>query len=190
MCPDTSYKINNSVTATEIEIESYVQEAKSITEKLCINELQEIRFFFDNIDNVLGMGLSSLNNTQLCKMLMFQITDYPFSWIDFYPLNHFVIFGADSQVWEHLEKLKMEFPFKYQWFNPWLGEFHKLGNLHQRIAKRFLKFHLEKHASAYLNDPTPAKLQKFIKFDDFDSSNDFYLTDSSNDFYLTDSCRH
>ena len=43
-----------------------------------------------------------------------------------------------------------------------MGEFHKLGNLHQikRVAKRFLKIHLEKHATAYLKDTTPpAKLQ-------------------------------
>ena len=92
------------------KMESSVQEAKSITEKLCNNELQRIRFFFDNIDNVLDMGFSSLNNTQLCKMLMFQIIDHPFSWTDFHPLNHFLIFGGACQVWEHLEKLKMEFP--------------------------------------------------------------------------------
>ena len=58
-----------------------------------------------------------------------------------------------------------------------MGEFHELGNLCQRVAKRFLKIHLEKHATAYLNDPTPAKLQRLRKFDDFDQCNYFFLID-------------
>ena len=48
--------------------------------------------------------------------------DFLFAWVDFHPSKHHIIFGADSQVSEHLEKLKAEYPFKYQWFTTWLGE--------------------------------------------------------------------
>ena len=151
------------------------------------NSLDAVKDIFSKLDLQHHLGIKSLveklesteqlQSEELMTLSCFQLVDYPFSWIDFHPSKHFVIFGADSQVWEHLEQLKIQFPFKYQWFKGWMGEFHKLSNLHQRVGKRFLKFHLEKHAAAYLDDPTPAKLQKFIKFDDFISSNDFFLTD-------------
>ena len=47
------------------------------------------------------------------KVVLYQMIDFPFAWVDFYQSKHYITFGADSQVWEHLEKLKTEYPFKY-----------------------------------------------------------------------------
>ena len=157
-------------TESDTHTQNSLDAVKDIFSKLDLQHHPGIRSLVEKLEST-----GQLQSEELMTLSCFQLVDYPFSWIDFHPSKHFVIFGADSQVWEHLEKLKIWFPFKYQWFKVWMGEFHKLSNLHQRVGKRFLQFHLEKHA--YLDDPTPAKLQKFIKLDDFGSSNDFFLTD-------------
>ena len=95
---------------------------------MCLKSLQ-----LENHSNILNclaavtedeeINRPHVNPLEITKV-MFQIVYYPSTWIDFHPSNHFIIFGADSKVWEHLEKLKIKYPFKYQWFKTWMGEFH------------------------------------------------------------------
>ena len=174
------FQISLSLEQTQSKTEAikYHQEANDVFKSLQLENHPNILNCLTAVTEDEEINRPHVNPSEInFTKVMFQMVDYPFAWIDFHPSNHFIIFRADSQVWEHLEKLKIEYPFKYQWFKTWMGEFHKLGNLHQRVAKRFLNIHLEKHATAYLNDPTPAKLQRFIKFDDFDQCNDFFLID-------------
>ena len=100
-------------------------------------------------------------NTNIWKLCNFNLFDYPFGWIDFAPVNHSITLGSDSQVWEHVEKIRHTWPFRYQWLSmTWLGEFHKLKNHHLRLKKRYLDFHIREHVRHYLNDATTNKLDK------------------------------
>ena len=58
---------------------------------------------------------------------------------------------------------------------PWLGEFHKLGNHHLRLKKRYEAIHTKEHARQFLDDVTPNRLDKFKTMDDFDLTNKFFL---------------
>ena len=117
-------------------------------------------------------------NTNIWKLCNFNLFDYPVGWIDFAPVNHSITLGSDFQVWEHVEKVRHTWPFRYQWLSmTWLGEFHKLKNHHLRLKKRYLDFHIREHVRHYLNDSTTNKLDKFLRMDDFDATNDFFYCD-------------
>ena len=106
------------------------------------------------------------------------LLDCPFSWIDYPPSSHAVIFGADYQVWAHLDSLLHTHPLRYSWISStYLGSFHKLGNIHAKLLKRYGKFHLEKDAVAFLDDPTTPKVQLLLSMKDFDTSNQFFYHD-------------
>eukprot|EP00112_Aurelia_sp_Birch-Aquarium-sp1_P005482 Seg1622.9 transcript_id=Seg1622.9/GoldUCD/mRNA.D3Y31 product="hypothetical protein" protein_id=Seg1622.9/GoldUCD/D3Y31 len=106
------------------------------------------------------------------------LLDRPFSWIDYPPSTNAVIFGADYQVWAHLDNLLHTNPLRYSWVSSiFLGSFHKLGNIHDKLLKRYGKFHLEKHAVSFLDDPTTSKVQYLLSMKDFVSSNEFYYHD-------------
>ena len=104
--------------------------------------------------------------------------DHPLGWVDYPPISQAVIIGADHQVWAHIARLMHTFPFRFSWIaGNFLGSFHKLGNLHEKLLKRYGKFHLEKHAVAFLDDPTAPKVQYLLKMKDFDACNQFYYHD-------------
>ena len=60
---------------------------------------------------------------------------------------------------------------------PWLGEFHKLGNHHLGLKKRYEAIHIKEHARQFLDDATLNRLDKFLRMDDFDLTNKFFLHD-------------
>ena len=106
------------------------------------------------------------------------LLDHPFSRIEYPPVSKSVVFGTDYQVWAHLDRLIHMNPFRYSWISSiFLGSFHKLGNLHGKLLKRYGKFHIEKHAIAFLNSPSASKVQYLLSMKDFDSSNQFYYHD-------------
>ena len=126
--------------------------------------------------------LTDKNNAIATKFLwdacFVLLLDRPFSWIDYPPSKHAVIFGADYQVWAHLDNLLHTNPLRYSWVSSiFLGSFHKLGNIHDKLLKRYGKFHLEKHAVSFLDDPTTSKVQYLLSMKDFVSSNEFYYHD-------------
>ena len=106
------------------------------------------------------------------------LLDHPFSWIDNPPVSKCITFGADYQVWAHLDQLLHLNPLRYSWISTlFLGSFHKLANLHEKLVKRYGKFHIEKHAAAFLDNPSACKIQYLLSMKDFDSSNQFYYHD-------------
>lgn len=60
---------------------------------------------------------------------------------------------------------------------PWLGEFHKLKNLHLCLLKRYKEFHLEEHVRHFLDDPTVTKIKRVLSMKDFDLSNKLFYCD-------------
>ena len=122
-----------STTESDTHTQNSLDTVKDIFSKLDLHHHPGIKSLVEKLESA-----EQLQSEELMTLSCFQLVDYPFSWIDFHLSKHFVIFGADSQVWEHLEKLKIQFPFKNQWLTVWMGEFHKLSNLHQRVSKDFL----------------------------------------------------
>ena len=107
-----------------------------------------------------------------------QVLDRPFSWIDYAPISRVVVFGADQQVWAHLKSLQHSFPKRYSWISViFSGPFHKLANAHEKLCKRYGKFHIEKHAVSYLDDPSWPKVKYLLSMKDFDTSNEFFYHD-------------
>ena len=112
------------------------------------------------------------------KFSFVSLLDHPFSWIDYPPTSTAVVFGADYQVWAHLDQLLHLHSWRYAWISSiFLGSFHKLANLHEKLMKRYGKFHLEKHAAAFLDNPSASKVQYLLSMKDFDASNQFYYHD-------------
>eukprot|EP00112_Aurelia_sp_Birch-Aquarium-sp1_P022304 Seg625.3 transcript_id=Seg625.3/GoldUCD/mRNA.D3Y31 product="hypothetical protein" protein_id=Seg625.3/GoldUCD/D3Y31 len=106
------------------------------------------------------------------------VFDQPMGWLDYPPVSKSIILGADYQVWAHIDHLSHTFPFRYSWMAcSFLGSFHKLSNLHAKLLKRYGKFHVEKHAVAFLDDPTAQKVQYLLKMKDFETCNEFYYHD-------------
>ena len=56
----------------------------------------------------------------------------------------------------------------------WLGGFHKLKKHHLRLRKWYPVFDLREHSRHFLNDATANKLEKFLRMDDFELTNDFF----------------
>ena len=139
--------------------------------------LYQLQNLVSDMQKLLEQDIAA-DKLHLCKSLLFHLLDHPFGWIDYPPTDKCIILGADSQVWEYIEKMQHMWPFQYQWIAfPWLGEFHKLGNYHLRLKKRYENFHLKEHARHFLNDATASKLEKFMRMDDFDLSNSFFYHD-------------
>ena len=74
--------------------------------------------------------------------------------------------------------LQYSFPQRYSWISViFLGPFHKLANDHEQLCKRYGKFHVEKHAVSYLDDPSWPKVKYLLSMKDFDTSHDFFYHD-------------
>ncbi len=125
---------------------------------------------------LLDTGYSQEQESQfLWEFSFVTILDHPFSWIDYPPIDKSVVIGADYQVWAHLDQLLHFHPLRYSWISSiFLGSFHKLSNLHDKLMKRYGKFHLEKHAVAFLDSPSASKVQYLTSMKDFDTSNQFF----------------
>ena len=131
--------------------------------------------------------LSVMNvETILCKentkkfslvwnICFFQVLDKPFSWLNYPPISRFFVFGADQQVWAHLKSVQHSLPKMYSWISvAFLGPFHKSANTYENLCKRYGKFHIEKHAVSYLDDPSWTKVKYLLSIKDFDTSSDFF----------------
>ena len=137
---------------------------------------------FDTFILKMKEALDKNNTLEICHFVWdvcyVPLLDRPFSWIDYVPAAHSLVFGADYQVWAHLDSLLHKHQFRYSWVSTiFLGSFHKLGNLHDKLVKRYGKFHLEKHAVAFLDDPTAIKVQYLLSMKDFVAANQFYYHD-------------
>ena len=131
----------------------------------------------ENLIRELSNQDTKFQGTFLWNTCFVSVLDRPFSWIDYPPLSKVVILGADQQVWAHLKNLQHAYPKRYSWLSAiFLGSFHKLGNAHDKLMKRYGKFHLEKHAVSFLDDPSGVKVKYLLSNKDFDTSNDFFLS--------------
>ncbi len=134
-------------------------------------------------EEILFLAKKAGNSETMMQKILWDICflslqDHPMSWLDYPPVSKLIILGADHQVWAHLDHLKHAFPLRYSWISfCFLGAFHKLSNLHEKVFKRYGKFHIQKHAAAFLDDPTPQKTEYLLKMKDFDSCNEFYIHD-------------
>ena len=135
--------------------------------------LSELKSLF-SIDN----AKETCKQSFLWKWGFVALPDHPFSWIDYPPCANVVVMGADYQVWAHLDKLLSLHPMRYSWVSSlFLGSFHKVSNLHDKLVKRYGKFHLQNHAVAFLDGPSASKVQFLLSMKDFDSSNQFFYHD-------------
>ena len=152
-----------------------------------IDSNKQLNSFYSKIDKIqqfINHDLERCQDLRICHetnflaLCCYNLLDHPWGWIDFAPVRHVIVLGSDSQVWEHFEKSRKTWPFRYQWISStWLGEFHKLKNHHLRLKKCYLDFHIREHARHFLNDATVNKLEKFLRMDDFDLTNDFFYYD-------------
>ena len=122
-----------------------------------------------NIENVTTEFCTLKSEDFIWKFSFVFLLDHPFSWIDYPPTSKAIVFEADYQVWAHLDQLLHLHPLCYSWISSiFLGSFHKLANLHDKLMKRYGKFHLEKHAAAFLDSPSACKGQYLLSMKDFD----------------------
>ena len=156
-----------------IDIVSHEEPAKISTRLDVAQQIQRLHDPNDTLQDLISPLLacrkllseetSNHNFRDYWQSSYIQLCDQPLGWIDYCPFDKTIVLGADSQVWEHVEKCINTWPSKYQWIAlPWLGEFHKLKNHHLKLKKRYAEFHLEEHVRHYLDDPTKSKLQKFL----------------------------
>ena len=77
-----------------------------------------------------------------------------------------------------MKSLQHSFPKRYSWISViFLVPFHKLANAHEKLRKRYGKFHIEKHAVSYLDGQSWPKVKYLLSMKDFDTSNEFFYHD-------------
>ena len=165
------YSKSEQINVCSSKIVNYLPECHPMRKRLDIDIVnQKVACF--------SCGIQSENAKIIWDLCFVSLLDHPLAWVDYAPCIKSIVIGADYQVWAHVKKIIHQQPFKYSWIgNPFLGSFHKLADLHEKLVKRFGKFHLEKHKAAFLDNPSISKVQYLLSMKDFDTSNQFFYHD-------------
>ena len=67
------------------------------------SKIEEIQQFI-NHDLERCQDLKICHETNFLALCCYNLLDHPWGWIDFAPVQHVIVLGSDSQVWEHFEK--------------------------------------------------------------------------------------